>query len=290
MGVLNFVPKTDIVFFEALLCKEESSVSLCTTTIFLADADTGKIRKLADLGLALQNNNPDIQDNIKFSPDGKLMAVGTTEGVKIFSLDGKVIRQNILPFTPSKSNTPFPSLFWLPDSSGLIVAIPDQIVPDPFYVNDAPAYTIWRYILEGNITRQISFDPPVAGAFEISPDGNLIVYGGLSPANTTLYLGNLADGSSKSFGNDLMRNFQWSSDSKHFIHGNAVVISFDKPPFFGGGSTQWVDSNHYVHFDSPEINPSIQQGRVVIAEIRENEVYYYESGLPYPGLITVSPK
>jgi hypothetical protein len=288
---LNFVPKTHLLFVETMLCKEKSSVSLCSTIIFLADTDIGEIRKLADLGLALQNHDPIIQDNIRFSPDGKMMAVGTMGGVAIFTLDGKIIRENILPYTPSEADVPFPSLFWLPDSSGLLVALPDKNRPDPFYVDGtAPAYTIWRYKIEDNSTAQIPFDPPVAGTFEVSPDGNWIVYGGLSPAATELYLGNLADGSAKAFGNDLMRNFQWSSDSKYFIHGNAVVISFDKPPVLGGGSTQWIDSNHFIYFDSTENNPAIQQKRILIGEIRGNEVYYYESGLPYSGLSTIKPK
>ncbi len=290
MGALKFIPKTHLLSFEAILCKEKSSISLCFTIIFLADADTGKIQKLADLGLALQNYDPNIQNNIRFSPDGKMMAVGTMEGMKIFTLDGEIIRQNILPFTPSTSDAPFPSLFWLPDSSGLIVALPDKIHPDPFYVSGAPAYTLWRCKIQNNSTTEIPFDPPVAGAFEVSPDGNWIVYGGISLAETELYLGNLKDGSAKIFGNDLMRNFQWSSDSKHFIHGNAVVISFDKPPVFGGGSTQWVDSNHFIYFDIPENNPTIRQERVLIAEIRGDEVYFYESGLPYPGIIAIAPK
>ncbi|GEM_PF-2764271 len=291
MGALDFIPKTHLLFFEAVLCKEKSSVSSCSTIIFIADADTGRIRKLADLGLALQNYDPGIQNNIRFSPNGRMMAAGTTEGINIFTLEGEIIRQNVLPFTPSKSVTPFPSLFWLPDSSGLIAALPTQLHPDPFYIDgNAPAYAIWRYKIGDNSMVQIPFDPPVAGAFEVSPDGNWIVYGGISSAETELYLGNLSDGITKVFGDDLMRNYQWSSDSKHFIHGNVVVISFDKPPVFGGGSTQWIDSNHFIYLDTPDNNPLIQQGRVLVAEIRQDKVYYYETGLTYLSIIVIAPR
>ncbi len=286
-GVLEFIPKTHILFLEAVTCKEKSSTSLCSTTIFLADTDTGKIRKLADLGLARE---PGISENIQFSPNGKMVAIGTTDSIKIFTLDGKSIRKNILPYTPIQSNVLFPSLFWLPDSSGLIVAIPDKSRNDPFFVDGTAAYTIWRYTIDSNTTVQIPFDPPAAGALSVSPDGNWIVYGSISPVATELYLGNLADGSTKTFGNDLHKNFSWSPDSKHFIHGQAVVLSFDKPFVYGGAGPGWVDSNHFLYYDIPANNPAIQQERILMAEIRDDEVYYYELRIPYPGLVSIKPK
>jgi hypothetical protein len=287
---VKFVPHTHFLSFQAVWCKEKSSVSQCSKTIFLVDTDTGEIRKLADLGLTIQNFNPVIYD-VRFSPNGKMLAVGVAGSVKIYTLDGKIIRQNILPFTPGKSDTLFPSLFWLPDSSGLIAALPDKTVPDPYYMDgSAPAYTIWRYMLDGDTTAQIPFDPPVAGTFEVSPDGNWIVYGGISPVDTKLYVGNLADGKAKVFGNDdLRKNFQWSPDSKHFIHGLAVVTSFDKPPLDGGAGPTWIDTNHFMYLDIPQRNPLIQKERFLVAETRENEVHYYDVGFTYPDLLAIKP-
>lgn len=286
---LSFVPETHLLFFEAVLCKEKSASSLCSSTIFLIDTDTGNIKKLGDFGLVRQESN--LARNIEISPNGKMIAIGTMDGLKLFTLDGNMVRENILPFMPSKPDMPFPSLFWLPDSSGLVVILPDKNRPDPFYVDGmAPAYTIWRYKLDDNSTTRIPFDLPMAGTFEVSPDGNWIVYGGISPAATELYLGNLMDGSTKIFGNDLRRNFAWSPDSKHFIHGGEVVISFDKPPLYGGAGPAWVDADHFTYIDIPENNPLIQKERILIGEIRGDEVYYYELGLPSLGLMTIKPK
>jgi Tol biopolymer transport system component len=289
MDDLNFIPDTHFLFFKAVLCKEQSSVSLCSTSIFLADADTAEIRKLADLGLARQKSS--LARNIEVSPNGEMIAVGAMDGMKIFTLDGKSIRQNVLPYTPSMSDVLFPSLFWLPDSSGLIVALPTDLYPDQFYADGfAPAYAIWRYTIDGNLTIQIPFDPPVSGYFQVSPDGNRIVYGGISLAATELYLGNLTDRSSKKFGDDLMSNFHWSSDSQHFIHGNAVVTSFDRPPVYGGVSPEWIDPNHYIYLVLPSNNSTTQLERVLIAEIRGDEVYYYESGFLHLRSVLIKSK
>jgi Tol biopolymer transport system component len=285
MREVNFVPKTHILSFQAIWCKEKKSSSPCSKIIFLADTDTGEVRKLVDLGLTLQNLDPTIYD-IKFSPNGKMMAVGVAGSVKIYALDGKVIRQGILPFTPADSEQIFPSLFWLPDSSGLIAALPDKTIPDSYSIDGlAPAYTIWRYILDGGTTGQISFSTPVAGTLEVSPDGNWIVYGGLSPAAPELYFGNLANGSAFFFGNsDLTKSFQWSPDSKHFIHDWTVVVSLDKQPLDGGAGPSWIDSNHFIYFDVPQRNPLIQEERFLVAEIKEDGVFYYELGYPYFSL------
>jgi len=282
MGVLNFVPQTHLLFFEAMLCKDKSSVSLCSTTIFLADVDTGKIKKLADLDLALQNHDANIQDNIRFSPDGKMMAVGTAENIKIYTLDGKIIRQNILPFKPSKSEAPFPSLFWLPDSSALIAALPNTLCYTSA-LGYTVAYTVWQYSLKGNSTFQTPFTPPIIDTFEVSPDGNWIVYyGGLPSAEYEIYLGNLVDGGTKAIGQEDRRYFSWSPDSKHFIRGSGVVISLDKPPVYGVVGASWIDSNHFIGHDSPTNNPVIKEDRILIAEIKGNEIYYYESEFSYP--------
>ncbi len=295
MGVLKFVPQTHFVFFEGLLCKEESSASLCSTTIFLVDADTGKTNKLADLGIALQNHAPTIQDNIRFSPDGKMVAVGTMDGVKIFTLDGKIIRQNILPFKPSKSETPFPSLFWLPDSSGLIVALPDTIVEVGMWGYTA-AYTIWRYSLNDNSTVQIPFDPPIVGKFfEVSPDGNWIAYyGGLPESPYYLYLGNLANGKVRAFGNAMVQQeLSWNPNSKYFILGWEIRNATDNPPLFDHVlADSWIDANHFVRADSTANNPIIKQDRTLIAEIKGNEISYYELGFPSPPyrFLLIKPK
>ena len=288
IGIVQFIPGTHQLLLETHLCNLQHRPP-CANSIFIADTDTGEIKRLADFSLNYHSYDSAAR-NIAISPNGKMLAVGTLDGTQILTMDGRFIHRNILPY---KSGTPddisFLYLSWLPDSSGLIVALPDKIHPDDFYIGGASAYTIWRYTIDDNSTVQIPFDPPVAGSLSVSPDGNWIVYGVVSLAATELYLGNLTGGATKTFGNDLFSNFSCSPDSKHLIHGQAVVLSFDKPPVYGGAAPVWVDSNHFIYRDEPVNNPTIQQARILIAEIKGDEVYYYELGLP-PGLVTIRPK
>ncbi len=125
LGAVSFIPNTHQLLFETVLCKAQEPRFPCPTSAFLADIDTGEIKKLADLGTVLFNIDigSDLR-NVKVSPDGKMLAIGTLDGVDIFAQNGKLIRDNILPYTPSTSTLLFPSLFWLPDSSGLIDSAP----------------------------------------------------------------------------------------------------------------------------------------------------------------------
>ena len=89
-----------------------------------------------------------------------------------------------------------------------------------------------------------------------------------------------------------MEQIAWSPDSKDFIYGQNVVLSFDKPSLDGGINPRWVDSQHfmYYYFNRPEINPANQQIKGLIAEIRGDEVSYYELRFSYTGFYTIKPK
>ncbi len=178
---LNFIPHTHQLYVETVQCKPQSPPALCPTSVFIGNTDTGEIRKLADLGSVLGNVPgteyfEDQHTNVVISPDGKMLAVGTIDGVEIFSLDGKILRRNVLPTTTSKPYISFPYLSWLPDSSGLIVALSNVIYHD-YYFGDIAAYTVWRYTISNNAAEQILLDPipPVNGAFRVSPDGRWVV-------------------------------------------------------------------------------------------------------------------
>jgi Tol biopolymer transport system component len=251
--------------------------------VFLADTDTGEIKELADLGSISSNAFIGIgYREIKVSPDGKTFAVGAMDGTDIYAMDGRLIRENVLPFVPNDSSTiDYPSLFWLPDSSGLIVATPDTIYSTESC--DLPAHTLWRYLIETNAATPIALElPPAMDTFEVSPDGNWVVYGGY--CEPSLYLGNLINGQTKIFGEG-MRNLQffWSPDSKRVMLGQRrVTTSFYKPPVsIEGYSPQWVDANHFI---------SIERN-YLIGEIAGDEIVYYDSGISYLDVIlAMKPK
>jgi WD40 repeat protein len=281
IGALRFVPNSHQLFFVAIQCKAQDN-SPCPTSAFLTNTDTGGIKKLADLGSLFANPNFGEFGNIKISPDGKMLAVGTPDGMDIFTLDCSPIRGKVLPYKPSTSSIIYPSLFWLPDSSGLIMALPDTIYNTQGH-GDLTAHTIWRYTIANDSVTKIPLDPPPwMYTFDVSPDGNWIAYGGYS--DPTLYLGNLANGHTQSFGEDGSHPFfVWSPNSKHLMIGRwTVVTSFDKPPVvIAGEGARWIDPNHFIS----------NQERFLIAEIRGDEISYYDSGFTLPSLVAaIKPK
>lgn len=276
-SILDFIPGTHQLLFRTYLCESQKYRSPCFLSLFLVDADIGKIKKLADLGLALQQNSDN--KNIEVSPNGKMVAVGTTNGMSIFTLDGKMIRKDILPYKPSTSTVLFPSLFWLPDSSGLIVALPDTIYGGTAY-SQTPANTLWRYMVESNVTTKIHLDnPPTPGAlsYDISPNRNWIVYGGIGEAESSLFLGNLANGHTQIFGNDIQPYFFWSPDSEHFIYRstNSILGAINKSSILieGCDFEIWVDAKHFTCTTYQKNIP-----RTRMAEIDEEEIKIYDLG------------
>ena len=113
-----FVPGTHRLFFNTYLCEPPSYDPLCSTGLFLVDADTGIIKILFSPSETVQRNYP--YDYFKVSPDGKLIAVALPGHIDVFGIDGKVLNRDILPYKASTSDDLFPILFWLPDSNGLI--------------------------------------------------------------------------------------------------------------------------------------------------------------------------
>jgi len=249
-GIEGFVPGTHEVLFETVKCESEKFESPCSMSLFLADTDTVAIRKLRDFGLSAQLNSQ--SRTVEVSPNGRMVAVGTADGMDIVTMDGMIIRHNILPYKPSTSTVLFPSLFWLPDSSGLIVALPNA-----FYDSNAfshyPASTLWRYTIDENIARQIPVDPePPGDNFRVSPDGKWIVYGGIGTEgkDVLVFLGDLADGHVQVVGQNYSFYFFWSPDSKHFISSTtdtflgAVDVSSFIPIY--QVDHQWIDARHFL--------------------------------------------
>ena len=262
-----------------VLCPSQSTDLPCQTSAHLVDTDTGEIRKLADLDRHLVGISISYTPrSVKISPDGKMLAVGTMDGVDIYSMDGKIIRDDILPYTIKTTTRILPSLYWLPDSSGLIIAIPDRIYTTIAH-GDFPAHTIWRYTIDSNTMVRTSVEPPPwLFAFEVSPDGNWVAYGGYS--DPLLYLGNLVNGDTQIFGmNSSHPSFFWSPDSKYlWIRWGGAITSFDKPPvYIAGNVNQWIDANHLISDNEKSL----------IAEIRGDEIVYYDSGFSHPSVIVV---
>jgi hypothetical protein len=267
------------------LCKSNKYTPPCTGSIFLADTETGGIKKLADLVLSLDQYSN--RRNVVLSPNGKMVAVASTEATDIYDINGKIVRHDILPFKPSTPDVLFPSLFWLPDSSGLIAALPNTLGSSQAY-DYVPASTIWRYSIKSNTAHQISLDPaPMFDTFRVSPDGNWIVYGGLG-YEPSVYLGSLVDGRIKIVGEHIQAYFYWGPDSQHFTTttGGSELGSIDAPT-----STltcqfeQWIDAHHFTCFNRDE--------RIRIGEIDLSgavKVYDFGFGTEIEDSVYIKPK
>jgi hypothetical protein len=272
ISIDRFVPDSHQLFFRTDLCESERIGAPCSTSLFLTDADTGNIKKLADLGSSFQQGFT--LRSIRISPNGKMIAIGNMERMDILDMDGNIIRQNILTYKPSTSDVLFPSLFWLPDSSGLTIAIPDSTNWDGYL-----AYSLWRYTIENQSTVQILLDPAPMhndSTFDVSPDGNWIVYGNLY----VVFLGNLVNGQANIIiDHDAdMSTFSWGPDNRHFAFGGNLwnISSIDDPSVVISAGTlmQWVDNTHFLlrFYDNNN------QVKIRIAEIDEDNIRTYILG------------
>ena len=283
-GIVGFIPGTHRLLFETVRCETQEFGSPCSISLFLIDTDTGDMKKLGDLGLAVQLNSG--SQTVGISPDGKMVAVGTINGVDLVTMDGKIIRHAILPYKPSTDTVLFPSLFWLPDSNGLIVALPNTFYNSSAYFN-FPASTIWRYTIDSNVAVQIPFDPPpMLDTFQVSPDGNWIVYGGLGD-DPTVYLRNLADKRIHISGEAYQSSFLWSSDSKHFVFTDiqSTLGTITDPPTLTPICRlyDWIDLNHFTCWRAE---------RIRMAEIGTEGVKIYDLGFDKDGesSLLIKPK
>lgn len=303
-GHLAFVPNTHQIIFNTYLCPkyDPSSDSDCTVGIFLADTDTGRLKEIVKptLGGRLPSGGDALWiRNFSISPDGKLLSIAHKGQIDIFDINGKVIHHSIMKYPPGMPFELYARVYWLSDSSGLIVALPAETeYVGPLFGGD-PDYTIWRYTFDGNIADQILLDPPPTwihmvesnDVLSVSPNREWIVY---FAKDYKLYKGNLLDGST-----ELLLPYgwflpmQWNSDSTHFANSGSSVEpiwgSVDTPPgyifrvFIG-----WIDAKRFIYVpNSAENQENIQ---LLIGEIEGKIILSYESnvfissGAPYPYL------
>jgi hypothetical protein len=269
IGLVDFVPGTHKVIFSVHSCNSYDHPTVCVSSLFLSDGDIGKVKKITDLGFS-GSGGFDHRENFKVSPNGKMVAIMTTSSVDILDMDGRVLHHDILTYKPNTPTIIFPSIFWLPDSSGLIVGLPNTLFDSVAY-NYVPAYTIWRYEIDGNRATQIHFDPPPMafsetwGGIQVSPDGTWIIYGGLGN-NPEVYLGDLTNGQTRIIGEAFQADFSWAPDSRHFIVGSAGsrLMAIDTPGFipvnyfFG-----WVDGSHLKWVDYIDNTPKAYMAEIV---------------------------
>jgi Tol biopolymer transport system component len=253
--------------------------------LFVANTDTGEIKELLKPRLvgdmfSLANGN------FSVSPDGKMVSVAMSGHIDIFSMEGKVIYPNIATYTLSTPMELFPMQYWLPDSSGLILALPAERIYDP--TNTTPTYSVWRYGLDSNVAVQVPLDPPPTEpggcGIRVSPDGNWIIY---DTDAADLYIGNLSNGYTQLYAQNACPHYSWSPDNRHFIYAHGVkdelfLGTVDEPLVSIGevGFLGWFDASHYIYY----ILPASHQGKknILVGEIDGKKIATYESEISLP--------
>jgi hypothetical protein len=216
------------------------------------DVETGALRYILDMGQV---------DRPLYAPDGAqfvLLRYGTGDShqgsLTLFNADGTG-GQELLSFPAGPNVFSFESqVSWLPDSSGLWVAIPDStldLAPSP------SAVTLYRVPVGGGAEAVAHLD-----GLETfwSPDGTRLAYFRASPDTPEmreLLLAN-ADGSNPepytSFRDGTFGG--WSPDSKHFLYYADQYVYVGTPsqaPQRLGNSVsvidpRWVSSSQMLHF------------------------------------------
>jgi Tol biopolymer transport system component len=281
----QFIPYTHKLLLETYACASREFRSLCATRLFIADTDTSEIKELADVGEAHQQNSQD--ENIVISPDGKMIAVGTMQGINIFTMDGNVLRKGILPYESVKPNLPW--LSWLPDSRKMIVALPDGIYDAQGY-DGVTGYSIRSYSVDDNVATQVPISPSkITKYFDISPDGKWIVYGGFSYWDADLYLSNLATGETQLFNQDVQPSFSWAPDSRHFAYGTGLqnIATIDNPTaYYNCSLIDWIDVSHFTC----EIYSKDGNFIAVMAEINAEGIVIYDLGFDKNNARSISLK
>ncbi|MEW5941130.1 MAG: hypothetical protein AB1750_15810, partial [Chloroflexota bacterium] len=290
VGYLEFVPKTHKILFSAYLCPkyDPSSNSGCTLGLFLADTDTGKIKTLMDpflTGRLLLAGDSRWLGNFSISPDGNLLSVAHEGQIDILDMDGKFVRHNIMEYPRDMPIEFFPRLYWFPDLSGLIAAVPTETDSCGSWDSNY-SLMIWRYTFDGELAYNIPLDPPVywhEDLASISPNREWIVY---FANEHELYKGNLLNGDTEL---ELLMQFNWvlpmlwSPDSKYFasstdLPGMSILGSVNTPPGFAPGYfVGWIDEKRFIYF--PALARNQDKFRLLVGKMEGETVLSYESNV-----------
>jgi hypothetical protein len=213
--------------------------------LLLADSDSGEVRPLLPPGEG---------GNFIISPEGNLVAIQASGHVDIVDIAGEMIHPNLVTYIPSQPVALEPYVYWLPDSSGLLVLLPIESE----YDFEGPAtFAAWRYPFDGRAPAQIPLDPPLtnAGTISVSPDRNWLLYNPWSELTVvSLNLADLREGNSQAYAPPGIAK-GWSPNSKHFVYelvGQGLFLGSVgiKPISIGRGTfLGWIDAARFLYFE-----------------------------------------
>jgi Tol biopolymer transport system component len=214
------------------------------------DTDTGEIKRLLSKSKG---------GNFFISPNGNMVAIQVKGHIDVIGVDGQIIRQNLVTYTPTRPYELDPGVFWTEDSTELVVTLPIESE----YNMDGPAMrSVWHYSVNGANKVQASLTPPpISDDYSISPDGNWILYSYYYYPDKTdetvspgLYLGNLREGGTLLYSPDIVVPM-WSTDNVHFVYDGLFLGGVDNSPqpIGEGRLLGWGDATRYLYIFDGEI-------------------------------------
>lgn len=291
-GQLVFISGTHRILFNTYSCHGEGLLSrVCTVGLFLTDTDSGKTTTIRPPAVGGEFFG---YGNFSVSPDGKLIALAHDGQIDILNATGAMQHSSIMKYTPSKPLEVYPRVFWLADSSELIVGLP----ADAKYYSPAgsgpPTFTLWRYRFGDNSTTQISLspspawvDPGCVDLMSISPDGKQAIY---FTYDHQVYRANLLDGSTQLYlPHSGCGPAFWTTDSNYFVYGGQIA----KPAILGSAETApvsipgffwgWIDAKQYIYETAP-VPPGEGGIQILVGGIEGGHLITYESNFFVPGI------
>jgi hypothetical protein len=241
------VPHSALVLFRT--CSHPNNYTTeYQSDLFVVDTDTGEISTLFHRREG---------GSYYVSPDGKMLAVDRVNSVDVIGIDGRMIRRSLATYTLSEPIPLGALVYWLADSSGLILGLPINTFYD---TSPPPLYEIWRYSLATGKGVKIKLDPSPMGIepVRVSPDGNWITYTNYD--ERPFYLGDLRAGRAQPYESAEISN--WSPDSTYFVYASyeperngLYLASVNAPPILIEKSSEfvrWLDAKRYIYFESAD--------------------------------------
>jgi len=257
VSFLNIHGTHHLLFHTSIPENSDQYDSYYNQDLFWVDADSGQIRQLAAINQGWYQGVAPNEKRLAFQ---RVFEGRHTGQIDLIGLDGKVIQPDIFASMFQEPGSRFSqgylSVQWSADG-GRLLAVPGELGE----IGVCPA--VWQYSVVSGSVQETVFNPsPEKQLFDISPDGNWMVYTAcLGPDYSVgdgIYLGDLRTGTTRKLGDretyGTPGEYNWSPDNIHFYFSDSSAqkgfigdISGNMESSCGYNSfVAWIDALRYI--------------------------------------------